>query len=331
MREIIIEHEARQTVESNATFLTLLDEWLERKKSAIRLNSWESYKYYCDKHIIPYFEKIDLPIREITPRHIQRYIDTHYKGGLSANTLKKHMAVVHGVMQDALRFNIIPYDPSERVTLPKLERHRGKAYTVEQAKELLQATQDEPIRPAIMLGLFLGLRRSEVLGLRWQDVDFKSDTVKIRNTVVKMKTLIEHEKTKSSASKRDLHLMPELKKYLVALKAQQAEYKRLMGQGYHDNGHVCVWQDGTAFLPDYISHRFTALLKKCDLPPIRFHELRHTAGSILIDKGISAKQVQEYLGHEQISTTLDIYTHLTTEGKKQAASVLDDVLKLDAC
>lgn len=331
LQKVILEYETKATAQSDAMFLTWMDEWMERKKSTIRLNSWEAYQYYIEKHIRPYFEPARLKIADVTPRHIQRYIDKKYKDGQSAKSIQKHLVVIHGVMKEALRFNVIPFNPCDRVTLPKLERHEGKAYTAEQATALLNVLEEEPVKPAILLGLFLGLRRSEVLGLRWRDVDFDENVVKIRNTVVKTKTLIEHEATKSKASKRDLALMPTLKTYLQQLQAEQERRRQLMGSAYQAGDRICVWQDGRPLSPDYLTNRFSAILKKNSLPHIRFHELRHTAGSLLLEQGLSPKQIQEYLGHEKITTTLDIYTHLSAESKREAANVLDSLLSKPSC
>jgi integrase len=209
-----------------------------------------------------------------------------------------------------------------------MERFVGKAYTAEQANMLLGVIDNEPMKPAIILALFYGLRRSEVLGLRWKDVDFTANTITIRNAVVKVKTLIEHEKTKSRASNRTLLIIPETRDYFLDLRCRQNENRLLLGNAYNDNGHVCVWDDGRMFSTEYVSRHFALILKKNDLPHIRFHELRHTAGSLLLNKGLSAKQIQEYLGHERVSTALDFYGHLNAEGKKEAAYTIGSLLKI---
>ena len=186
----------------------------------------------------------------------------------------------------------------------------------------------EPLKPAIILGMFYGLRRSEVLGLRWRDIDFHKNTIQIRNTVVKMKTVIEKEQTKSRSSKRILYIIPDTRDYFISLKEEQQKNQELFGNSYIENDHVCTWPDGRSFYPDYISQKFSKILKANDLPHIRFHELRHTAGSLLLEQGLSAKQIQEYLGHEQISTTLDIYGHLSLEGKQEASRVMSGLLQM---
>jgi len=214
--------------------------------------------------------------------------------------------------------------------LPSVERFIGKVYTAEQANTLLGVIDDEPMKPAIILALCYGFRRSEVLGLRWKDVDFTAGTIAIRNTVVRVKTVIEHEKTKSRTSTRTLVIIPETKDYLMDLRRRQNENRLLLGSAYDDNGHICVWDDGRMFSTEYISQHFVLILKKNNLPRIRFHELRHTAGSLLINRGLSAKQVQEYLGHELVSTTLDYYGHLDAERKREAAYTIGSLLNIRA-
>ena len=158
------------------------------------------------------------------------------------------------------------------------------------------------------------------------DVDFENDQVHIRNTIVRFSTISEQEKTKSKASKRDLFLPSGLKDYLLKLQKKQKENHNFLGLMFSEESHVCQWQDGRPYQPDYISTRFRELLERRGLPKIRFHDLRHTAGSLLINQGQSVKQVQEFLGHEQVSTTLDIYTHLTRESKKDTAVAMDSLL-----
>ena len=333
LREIIAGYtQTRINFSSDILFIDWLWIWMEQKKSELRVNSYEAYELYTRLHIEPYFTPLRLTLDSLTPQHIQNYYNAKHRPkqgkGLSANSIKRHHAVIHGALKEAMKKNLIPYNPADRVTLPKIEPFIGKAYTKEQANSLLKLLKQEPLRSAVILGLFYGLRRSEVCGLRWRDIDFDVGTLKVCNTVVKTTTLIEHEKTKSRASKRTMLLIPETIPYLRELRETQAENKRLCGNSYVVGEHVCVWQDGRLVSPDYVSKGFRSFLRKNDLPLIRFHELRHTAGSLLLEKGLSAKQIQEYLGHEKVSTTLDIYGHLSVEGKAVAAQTMDSLLEI---
>lgn len=314
-------------------FIFYIEEWMERKKRRVRLNTYEAYQSYYDNHIKLYFEPKKLKISEVTPRIIQKYVDQKEKEGLSPNSINKHLVVLNGVFKEAIAFQETSYNPCIGVTISKAEPFHGSAYEPETAQTLLNLVKGDPIEPAVYLGLYLGLRRSEVAGLRWKDIDFDNNLVHIRNTVVKFKTLSEQEKTKTRSSKRDLYLPTGLKRYLLDLRVKTEFNKRFLGAGYHDGEHVCQWPDGKAYAPDYITHRFRKVLEANDLPVIRFHDLRHTAGSILINGGHSVKQVQEFLGHEKASTTLDIYTHLSIDNKQDTAQKMDQLLdeKQSAC
>lgn len=179
-----------------------------------------------------------------------------------------------------------------------------------------------------MLGLLFGMRRSEALGLRWSDINFKNQTIVISNTMTQMRTLLIDEHTKSFTSHRMLSMMDEVIGYFKRLKAQQEANKREYGDKYHDSDFVCVWPDGRIILPGYVSHNFKKLLAKYDLPEIRFHDLRHTAGSLLLAQGVNIKQIQEFLGHSDVTTTLNIYVHTDENAKKETAAAMGKVLKI---
>ena len=192
---------------------------------------------------------------------------------------------------------------------------------------LLDAVDNEPVKPAIILALCYGMRKSEVLGLLWKDVDFQADSIHICNTVVTIGERIEEENTKSAASRRTLHIIPETRQYFLNLKRQQDKNRLLGGSDYADTGHVCVSADGKAFTADFLTFHLNEALKASGLPHVRFHDLRHSSASLLLSSGLSAQQVQWFLGHEQISTTLDLYGHLYDEGKKETASAMGSVRK----
>jgi integrase len=206
---------------------------------------------------------------------------------------------------------------------------------VEQVHVLLTVIVNDVLYPAILLALFYGLRRSEVCGLRWQDIDFNAKTMTICNTVTMIGEKREQERTKSAASHRTLTLIDSTIPILRAIRRKQLEQRMLLGSEYYvdEKGyeHVCVWPDGKPISPHYVSAHFKAILKKNGLPDIRFHDLRHTAGSLLLESGASIKQVQEFMGHEQSSTTLDIYAHTSPESRKDTAARLGSVLKINAC
>lgn len=309
-------------------FITAIEDWLAVKKKQIRPDSYESYRCNYDVHIKPYFENKHLTLGEVTPRVILQYVRAKEDEGQSRKSIRKHLVILNGVFKEAVAMGELTFNPCANVTVKDNsdEHFEGTAYEIATAKRLLEVIKGDPIEPAVYLGLFLGLRRSEVVGLRWKDVDMENGIVHIRNTVVRFSTVSELEKTKSKASKRDLFMPKALKEYLQTVWDRQEAERKLVGRNYSDTEHICQWADGTVFKPEYVSHRFAKLLARNDLPKIRFHDLRHTAGSILINSGHTVKQVQEFLGHEKASTTLDIYTHVSLEGKKDTADMMDQLL-----
>lgn len=325
--EILAElEENKDLISADMLFTDWLDSWLKKKRDSIRLNTVEGYELYINKHIRPYFSEKKLTVREITTQDIQGYYKKKLSEGQSPNSIRKHHAVIHGALDEAVNQKMIRANPSNDVKLPKREVFEGTAYSIEDAEKLLSVLDTEIIKPAVILGLYYGLRRSEVCGLRWDDINFEAGTMTVRNTVVQMKTLIEHEETKSTKSKRTLALVGATIPYLQSLKAEQDKLKALMGDRYPDPmGHICTHKNGKPFLPGYISHRFLDLLRKYNLPEIRFHDLRHTAGSLLMEQGATIKQVQECLGHEKASTTADIYLHVSMRGKQAVAQMMDGI------
>lgn len=314
----------KEPTADNTPFVDWLDTWLAEKAKEVRENTIEGYKLYAEKHIKPFFEAKGTTLATLTSQDIEEYYKAMTEEGQSPNSIARHKAVISGALKEAHRKKLIPYNPMVDAIAPRRKRFVGKSYSKAEAQQLLKAIDNEPLKPAIILGLYYGLRRSEICGLRWSDIDFEAETVKIRNTVVKTTKLIEHERTKSEASKRTLSLIPETVDYLKKLKRQQDLFRAKPGKDKHPDPqrHVCVHSNGKPFSPDYVSQGFANLLKRHNLPPLRFHELRHTAGSLLIENGRSVKEVQELLGHERASTTLDIYTHLSVEGKKETAKAM---------
>ena len=259
-------------------------------------------------------------MRDITLQTLQHYYSLILKVQ-KVKTVKKHHVIISGALKEAVVDGIISSSPATYVEFPGEPRFEGAAYSPAQAKTLLSVLDSEPIKPAVILGLYYGLRRSEVCGLRWEDVDFSNNRIRIRNTVTRNGScVIEGEFTKSAAGQRDLALIPETVDYLN-------ELKQIHEQSGFESDKVCTRSNGVAFTPDYVSHSFLALIRKHGLPRIRFHDLRHTAGSILIQGGVDAKQVQQMLGHADISTTYNVYIHLADITKENTASVMGGLLK----
>lgn len=271
----------------------------------------------------------------MTPEILQAYVDEKYangrkdgKGGLSARTVKMHKNVIHQTLEEAIKDGLLHRNPCKSVILPKTKRYEYRVYTDEDLQALFEALADDPLLPLIRVTAYYGLRRSELLGLKWDCIDFRRKLITIRRTVSKVTKAVEKDKTKNTSSYRSFPITPDMEDLFREVKAQQDENRRLFGRTYHPSDYVFTWPDGHLYSPDYITERFSNLLKNHGLPHIRFHELRHSCASLLLSEGFNLKDVQEWLGHADIKMTANIYGHLDIARKKGIADKMSEKLSL---
>ena len=308
LNKLIAEYEKTKIIASDKQkFTAFMEEWLKTIKNTIKSTTYDGYCINFNKHIKPYFNKLNVNLDELTPMHIQGYYNDMLEEGLSATTIHKHHANIHKALDYAMKMNIIPYNPADRVTVPKKKRFVGGFYNGEQLKKVLELFKGNEIESCIFLTVHYGFRRSEVLGLKWDAVDFNNDTISVRHTALsKTGGTLYDDTTKTLSSMRTLPLTEGVKKYLIKLKAHQDEMRKVFGNCYNDNEYICKFDDGRLFRPDYVSHKFKTTIQKSDLPVIRFHDLRHSAASFLIKSGCNLKEIQEWLGHSDIATTIPV-------------------------
>ncbi|MDF3005855.1 MAG: integrase [Oscillospiraceae bacterium] len=335
LREYLREYEVKAgLISTDMLFCDSIRHWLTVAEKRVDAVTLQGYTCLANAHIIPYFEQRNIKLKDINRRVLQAYIDEKSKngrldgkGGLSPRSLILHKNVLFQTLTEAVRDELIPNNPCEYIIVPQTQRYESKFFSTEQITTLLNAIRDEPLFPLIKLTSVYGLRRSEVLGLKWDSMDFNADTLTIKHTVSKVTEVVEKDKTKNATSHRSFPLMPDIKKMLLQLKEQEKHNRKIFGKSYVENDYVLKWDDGRPFSPDYVTHRFSALLKKNDLPHIRFHELRHSCASFLINMGFTLKDVQEWLGHSDIKMTANIYSHLDVNRKKNMADMLANSMR----
>lgn len=335
LRAIITEHEQQHIVATkNVLFSDYVKTWLYGYKSQVDTITWQGYRTNAESHIIPYFTKKKTLLSDLNPKLIQQYYDDKFadgrtdgKGGLSARSVKLHSVVINLALKDATLKNIIAYNPAKRAKVPQqVKQFKGNFYTVQQANTLLEICNDEMIKPILELTLCYGLRRSEVLGLMWDAIDFENNQLIIKRTVVQYDTIVEKNKTKNLSSTRGYPLMEETREILLKVKAKQEQNRALFGKSYTESKYVFTWEDGKLIRPDYLSHKLSKIIKNNNLPYIRFHDLRHSCASILLSKGWTLKDIQEWLGHSNIAMTANIYTHVDTSRKQELANDIGSIL-----
>lgn len=313
----------------NILFLTFMQDWLNDIVSyKVKVSTFSQYLYVFNNYIAKYKPFHGVRLHDLTPALLQSYYNAQLKAGLSPNTVRKHHANIHKCLDYAVRMGKISLNPSIMTELPAKRKYQGAtAYTPEQLKKLLRLFRGEPLEVAVQLTVTYGLRRSEVCGLRWEAIDFDAGTIHICHTAVMNKgKVVYSDSTKTDSSNRVLPLTSSMRTYLQKVKRQQAENKELFGDAYIDSGYVCVHPNGAPIRPDYVTPHFQRRLKEIGLPVIRFHDLRHSAVYALRKGGCDAKDIQAWLGHSDITTTLNVYGHVLGGDMDKLGQVMDSLL-----
>lgn len=336
LREKLAEYERMDgTIPSDVLFSDYVKIWLEQIERTVDPVTMQGYQITADTHILPYFAERKTLLTAVDYKMLQEYIDVKWKngrldgaGGLSPKSLRAHKNIISQALDMAVKNELIASNPFQFVTMPPLVRYESSFYNDKQIRELFAALRDEPILPMIKIAALYGLRRSELLGLQWDSIDFEQCTMTIRHTVSKVTKVIAKDKTKTKSSYRTFPLSPEALEIFKNARCLEQENRLAFGREYIENDYVFKWADGHQYSPDYLTHRFNDLLKKNNLPHIRFHELRHSCASILIANGWTLKDVKEWLGHSDIQMTANIYSHLEIGRKAEIAASLGDKFEL---
>ena len=335
LREKIAEYERMEgIVQTDILFADYIRHWLTHIARKVDEVTMQGYQTLADGHILPYFDQKKVPLRSLDHTMIQRYMDEKHecgrldgKGGLSPRSLRLHKNIISQTLDLAVQRKLIPANPCQFVELPQNIRYESTFYNAKQLHALFTALRGDELLPLVKITALYGLRRSELLGLQWDSIDFERKIMTIRHTVSKVTEVVAKDKTKNASSRRTFPLTPEAEEIFLRAKELEQQNRVVFGREYQENSYVFKWADGHPYSPDYISHRFNRLLKKHNLPHIRFHELRHSCASMLIDMGFTLKDVQEWLGHSDIKMTANIYAHLDTARKSSMAESLADRLE----
>lgn len=307
-----------------------LPEWLETHKMNVSETTYLGYKLMIESRMAPFFRQYgDLKVKDITGDEINEYYIHIRNDGLKGSTAQRHHAMLHLAFRSAVKRRIISSNPVEQADRPKATQFIGGYYNSGELKLLLEKAEGDPIYMPILLAAYFGLRRSEVLGLKWSAVDFDNKTVSINHKVIENKNGLKGlDVMKTKSSYRTLPLIQQVEEALLKEKERQEEMKRVMRRAYSKKytEYICVDALGQILRPDYVSDHFKVLLKTNGLRIIRFHDLRHSCASLLLAQGVPMKMIQDWLGHSDMGTTANIYSHIDSESKKASAMAIGSAL-----
>lgn len=332
LAEYLAEYNKMNIPYSQLTVADYFTQWLIDIQTEVKQNTYRSYYGNMTNHIIPYFQQKKIQLQELTPFDLEDYYKSKLQpnskmkseSALSATTIKHHHQNISKALTDAVRKGLILANPAASARTPKAEKFKGEFLNRKQVNELLLLFKGNVVELPVLLCSVYGLRRSEVLGLKWHNVDFESKSITIAETLQQGTHGDYTDTPKTDSSYRTLPMTNEVYNSLKTAKNLQNERQKLMGNYYVQSDYVCTWQDGNVISPNYLTRTFKSVISKSNLPQIRLHDLRHSAASNLLDMGFSVVQVADWLGHSSSATTLNFYAHAEKRSKMDIANALDN-------
>ena len=320
--------------EKDQTLKEYLEHWLEHvKRPSIKIGSYLRYRDLLDLYILPALGH--LPLRKLKPEHLEAFYSRLQKegradgnGGLSAKTVRLVHGILYQSLEAAVKRRRIAYNVCHDVTLPRIERKEMLTLTAEEAQQLLATAKGHRLEALLTLALTTGMRRGELLALQWKDIDWKDGSLQIRRSVSRYAGQgFKVSEPKTKQSRRKIVLPAFVLEALKEHRTRQLEECLQAGPAWENHGLVFANNYGNFLNPSHLGIDFHKLLNKAKLPLVRFHDLRHTAASLLLKMKVSPKMVQEILGHSHIEMTLGIYSHVLPGIHEEAMEKMDQLFK----
>ena len=323
-----------QELSSDMLFSDYLEQWLDIVKVRVKITTFSSYQDMVQNTIAPYFEKKGIRLRELEARHIQQFYSEKLKT-VTPNSVIHYHAVIHQALKYAMKTDMVPQNVAMKVDRPRKNSYQPTFLDATEMQKLLEIVKGTRLELPVLVAAFYGLRRGEVLGLKWDAIDFNRGTVTVKRTVTQVKIdgkyqIIEQDSAKTKSSLRTLPLVGSFREYFMEVKKAQEVNKKVCGNCYNHkyDGYIFVDELGERMKPDYLTSYFPEYIQKHGMKRMRFHDLRHSCASLLLANGVPLKQIQEWLGHSDFSTTANIYAHLDYTSKISSAQAMEKGLIL---
>jgi integrase len=310
---------------SRQTVAGFLEAWIDGARSELAITAWTNYREIIRRYVVPYVgakRLVDLSPLDVKAMHAA-LLDHGRKDGtaLAAASVQLAHRVLHRALADAVRWNLIPTNPASNVRVPKGERMEMSVWTAEEASTFLDTVADDRLAALWTVALHTGLRRGELAGLRWKDVDLDAATL----TVAQQRTTADNQvvvMAPKAKSQRQLLLAPATVSALDAHRKCQRAERLALRPAWTNTGYVFVDEAGEPYHPQRLLKMFEQAIRRAGVPSIRLHDLRHTMATLALQAGVHPKVVQEQLGHSAINVTLDIYSHVPQAVRRESAATI---------
>ena len=319
---------------SDMLFTDYLLEWLEIAKGRLAVATYSSYAAMIKKPVGPYFRQRNLTLRELEARHLQMFYSEMLRK-VKPNTVIHYHAIIHSALKYAVKTDMLVQNVADKVDRPKKNSFQPVFLSAEEMQKMFEALRGTKLELPVLVAAFYGFRRGEVLGLKWDAIDFERGTISVIRTVTTItvdgkQTEIEQQSAKTKSSLRTLPLIGSFREYFLQVKEAQELNKQVCGNcyNYEYDGFVFVDELGERMRVDYLTNAFPKFLESHGLRRMRFHDLRHSCASLLLANGVPLKHIQEWLGHSDFTTTANIYAHLDYKSKITSAQAMETGLAL---
>ena len=319
---------------SNMLFADYLLEWLEIAKGRLAVATYSSYAAMIKKPVGPYFRQRNLTLRELEARHLQMFYSEMIRK-VKPNTVIHYHAIIHSALKYAVKTDMLVQNVADKVDRPKKNSFQPVFLSAEEMQKMFEALRGTKLELPVLVAAFYGFRRGEVLGLKWDAIDFERGTISVIRTITTItldgkQTEIEQQSAKTKSSLRTLPLIGSFREYFMQVKEAQELNKQVCGNcyNYEYDGFVFVDELGERMRVEYLTNAFPKFLESHGLRRMRFHDLRHSCASLLLANGVPLKHIQEWLGHSDFTTTANIYAHLDYKSKITSAQAMETGLAL---
>jgi integrase len=302
----------------------LRGQWLPVVQTRLRPGTWVEYRSKAETHLIPAIGQV--PLQQLTTAMLNALYKELLARGIGPRTVQYVHATIRKALNDAVRWGLLVRNPAYHAAAPTPRRTELRTWTADELRHFLACVRDDRLYAAWWLAALTGMRRGEVLGLRWVDLDLDGGWLSVRHTLIVVDNHIQVSKPKTARGRRRIALDPETITALRTHHTAQAAERLAAGPAWPNNNLVFTRQDGAPLHPEYVRRLFDRRVHRAGLPRIRFHDLRHTHATLALQAGVHPKVVSERLGHATVAMTLDVYSHAIPALQQDAATTIADLV-----